>query len=148
MRYPKEPVVWRTSPGAKVLVYAAVVVCAPAAVALGVGAASEGDVATAAWCIGLTLAVAATAIVYVHRVRVICSRDELVVVSLLRRRRLNWGAVASADSGFSGVAIHLKDGRQITASAVQKANASVWLGRRTRSDDLVDYINGRVARRH
>jgi Bacterial PH domain len=143
----KEPLEWRTSAGAKVLTYAAVLLCAPLGIGAAIAAAVEGDLAAAAWLAVAALAGSAAAIVYVRRVRVVCSSNDLLVVSLLRERRFNWGAIASAESGYFGVTVHLKNGRRVVATAVQKSNASTLMGRRAPSDDLVDYINDRVSRR-
>jgi hypothetical protein len=115
--------------------------------AAAAAAAAEDDVAVAFWICLMIVAGAATAITYVHRSRVTCTPNELVIVNLLRERRLNWGAIASAEPGYWGVVIRTKDGRRVTATAVQKSNASTLLGRRTRSDDLVDVINERVSTR-
>ena len=126
---------WRTSPGAKVAMYALVVPLVGLGGAAAAAAAAEGDVAVALWFCLMIVAGAATATTYAHRSRVTCTPNELVIVNLLRERRLNWGAIATAESGYWGVVIRLKNGRRVTATAVQKSNLSELLGRRTRSDD-------------
>ncbi|HEX6519721.1 MAG TPA: hypothetical protein VF070_06845 [Streptosporangiaceae bacterium] len=43
-------------------------------------------------------------------------------------------------AGYSGVTIKSTGRRPVCASAVQKSNASTWLNRRTRADEVVETI--------
>lgn len=88
---------------------------------------------------------AAAAVVWVHRSRVVCSAEGLEVVGLWSRRWIEWSRVCSASPGYWGVEVSLSDGSTVVAGAVQKANVSVWLGRRTRADEVADFINARVS---
>ena len=142
-----EPTVWEATTGARVLTVASVVVCAVPALALSYFATVDGELLEAVVSVAVFLVGGAVALGWVFRSKVVCEPNELVVVNFLCERRINWGAIAGARPGYYGVVIELKDGRRVTATAVQKANASTWLGRRTRSDDLVDVITGRVHRR-
>jgi hypothetical protein len=52
---------------------------------------------------------------------------------------LPWHDILDASAGYSGITIKTPNG-ELTAWAVQKWNLSRWLGRRTRADDVADFI--------
>lgn len=138
------PKVWRTTVWQKALW----VVVAIASVGLGASivsiAASEG-----AWLEGLALVVAffvapvAFGLRYAFRARVALTDPELVVITTLSAHHVPWSEVEAAVPTDSGLRIYLKGGHSILAGAVQKSNLSVWLGRRTRADELADEISRR-----
>ena len=49
-------------------------------------------------------------------------------------------------AGYSGITMRTSDGA-VVAWAVQKSNLSRWLDRRTRADDVADFINRHVETR-
>lgn len=109
-------------------------------VAADEGAAVVGALFAAVVCGGP----AAVAVVWVQRSRVVCASDAVEVVGLVTRRRIGWHEVVGATPGYWGLQIDLRDGSVVIAGAVQKANVSVWLGRRTRSDELAELIASRA----
>ncbi|MFI7431737.1 PH domain-containing protein [Micromonospora sp. NPDC049836] len=73
--------------------------------------------------------------------------EGLVLRGPWRTVRVPWSAVVRCDAGYYGIAITCADGGRVLAPAPQKSNLSRWLGRRTRADDVADYLERR-ARQH
>ena len=88
---------------------------------------------------------AGIAVRYARRVRLIAGPDGLLVVNVFKERRLGWSEIESAIPGYHGISIQLHDGTTVVAGAVQKANLTEWLGRRTRADVVAECINERAA---
>lgn len=87
---------------------------------------------------------AVVALLYAVRARIVALEDVLVVGGCMSERWIRWSDVVGAKPGYSGITIHLRDGSSVVASAVQKANVSVWLGRRTRADAVSAVIRERA----
>ena len=63
----------------------------------------------------------------------------LVVINPIRTYIVPWDAVVQVEPGYSGLLI-IGGGRSVTAWAVQQANISEWLGRRSRSVRVAEEI--------
>lgn len=137
--------VWRPSKVAFVGIYTFAMFMVLVGVAILGVAADEGEALQGAlFAVVAFGGPAAVAIVWVQRCRVVCSSDAVEVVGLVTRRRIGWHEVVGANPGYWGLQIHLRDGSVVVAGAVQKANVSVWLKRRTRSDELAELIEARA----
>ncbi|MEV0713812.1 PH domain-containing protein [Asanoa sp. NPDC050611] len=76
------------------------------------------------------------------RPAVTLTETDVEVRNPLRTQRLPLADVADAKTGYGGLRIETRDGRAVTAWAVQKSNLANWTGRRTRADDVADAIAG------
>ena len=63
----------------------------------------------------------------------------------LSKVRFEWDEILDCAPGYYGLTITAAGGLSVTAIAVQKANASTWTGKRTRSDELCDLIKDRAS---
>lgn len=57
--------------------------------------------------------------------------------------QLGWEEIAECWPGYFGVSFRTRQGRTVTAIAVQKENWATWLGKRTASDELCELIRHR-----
>lgn len=71
---------------------------------------------------------------------------ELTIRNPLGTHRLAWADIEGATPGYSGVAVHRREGASVTAWAVQKSNLASWRNKRTRADEFCDYVNSRTSR--
>ncbi|WP_149825830.1 hypothetical protein [Streptomyces tailanensis] len=71
---------------------------------------------------------------------------EVIIRNLGWTRTAPLATVTRAQAGYSGIEIETSESRHMTAMAVQKANLSVWLGRRTRADEVAEAIQEAAAR--
>lgn len=69
------------------------------------------------------------------------TKAALVVRNPLRRWVIPWEEIVDVRPGYSGLTIQRVTKSPIVAWAVQKMNISVWLGWRTRADDVSEAIN-------
>ncbi len=111
-----------------------------------IGAAARDDVLLAGVAFALFAAggPAVLALLYAFRARIVATDDMLVLVGCLSERKIPWSDVVGAEPGYSGITVHIRDGPSVVAGAVQKANVSAWLGRRTRADAVADLIRERA----
>ena len=113
------------------------------AAALDEGAVLEGVLFVAA----AFVAPAVGAVVWMRRSRIVCSDEGVEIVRLFTRDQYRWDQIVTASPGYAGTELVLSDGSKAVGAAVQKANLSVWLRRRTRADELADLINSRATGR-
>jgi hypothetical protein len=71
---------------------------------------------------------------------------EVIIRNLGWTRTVPLATVTRAQAGYGGIEIETSEGRHMTAMAVQKANLSMWLGRRTRADDVAEAIQEAAVR--
>ncbi|ELS51482.1 hypothetical protein STVIR_7500 [Streptomyces viridochromogenes Tue57] len=71
---------------------------------------------------------------------------EVIIRNLGWTRTVPLATVTRVHAGYGGIEIETSQGRYVTAMAVQKANVSLWLGRRTRADDVAEAIQEAAAR--
>lgn len=57
-----------------------------------------------------------------------------------RETFIRWDHIVDAVPGFAGITIETSNGGAVTAWAVQKWRLSSWLGKRTRADEVADFI--------
>lgn len=74
------------------------------------------------------------------------TQNSLIIVNPIRRLEVGLAEIADISSGYSGLEIRLRDGRMLTAWAVQRTNAALVAGRETRSDRIADIIQRAVTR--
>lgn len=51
-----------------------------------------------------------------------------------------WEEIRGAEPGYAGISIEMESGEVVTAWAVQKANWSRWQSRRTRADEVAEFL--------
>lgn len=84
-------------------------------------------------------------LLYALRSRIVLSPDALEIFSLASHHRIAWEDITGADPGYDGIDIAVEGGAVIGAGAVQKSNASRWLGRTdTRADRVAREIMDRA----
>ena len=71
---------------------------------------------------------------------------DLIVQNRLSNTSIPYADIKGVSGGYYGLIIRLRQGRVVTAWAVQKSNAARWLNKRTRVDDVADAIMARVPR--
>ena len=70
--------------------------------------------------------------------QIAAAESGIVVDNPFGRTIVPWDDVADVVPGYAGLIIRRRDGRAVTAWAVQKANASKWMHRRTRADEVAE----------
>jgi hypothetical protein len=68
----------------------------------------------------------------------------LVVQSPIQRANMKFADILWVRPGYYGLLIRTRDGRVVSAWAVQKSNAARWAKKRTRADDVADAIISRM----
>jgi hypothetical protein len=136
---------WRPSRGSRIGLYLAAAGFLALGVFMVVIAAEDGALVVGIG-IGVVMGLlpAVVALRFARRIRLVAQEDALMVVSFANEKRLPWSDVVEAEAGYSGITIGLRDGTAVLSGAVQKANISTWFGRRTRADEVVEYINDRA----
>lgn len=136
---------WRPRPASRVgLVVFALGELAFAAWLIRAAALDDALLAGVAFACFAAVGPAVLALRYAFRARIVAKDDVLVVIGSLSERTIPWSDVVGADPGYSGITVHLRDGSSVIAGAVQKANISAWLGRRTRADAVAGFIRERA----
>jgi hypothetical protein len=64
----------------------------------------------------------------------------LFIVNRVGGQTVPYSQITNVSNGYYGIIVRMRDGNSVRAWAVQKGNLNRWLGKRTRSDDLVDAI--------
>ena len=64
----------------------------------------------------------------------------IVVDNPFGRTVVSWDDVADVVPGYGGLAVRRRGGRAVVAWAVQKANASKWIHKRTRADEVAEAL--------
>lgn len=144
-RKPHWSMTWRPRPTSRVgLVVFALGELAFGAWLIRVAAEEDALLSGIAFAFFAAVTPAVIALRYAFRARIVATDDALVVVGCLSERKIPWSNVVGADPGYSGITVHLRDGSAVVAGAVQKANVSGWLGRRTRADAVAASIRERA----
>lgn len=58
----------------------------------------------------------------------------------VRRHNLSWEEIREVVPGYHGLEIMTREDEMVIAWAVQKSNLAGWLSRRTRADDVADFL--------
>lgn len=77
------------------------------------------------------------------RPKLIADESGLIVVEGRKPTRIDWADVYSAESGYFGTLITLRDGTEVFSRYPQRSNLSQWLKRRSDSDILAEQIEAR-----
>lgn len=75
------------------------------------------------------------------RPRVMLTASQVVVINPFWTYRRELADIVEVHGGWFGLWIQTREQRPIAAWAVQKANFSTWLGRRTRADEVAEEIS-------
>ncbi|HEV7708436.1 MAG TPA: PH domain-containing protein [Asanoa sp.] len=81
------------------------------------------------------------------RPAVTLTETDVEVRNPLRTRRVPVAEITDAKTGYGGLRIETRDGRAVTAWAVQKSNLANWRGQHTRADDVAEAIRKASRRR-
>ncbi len=147
------PKVWgptRPALAAAWVLVAVGVVSAAVGVVAGVVQALQGDIG--ALGVGLTYAALFGLMFGVSgwrfglRPRITAETEGVMVRNPGQETFVPWDDIVDASAGYSGITIKTANG-ELTAWAVQKWNLSRWFGRRTRADDVADFIKHHGASR-
>lgn len=115
-----------------------------ACLAGGIGSAVDGDLG--ALLIGIALAgliglpLGAAGWLLGVRPRLIAETEGVRVRNPRQETFVRWADIADVSAGYGGITIRTASGDSIRAWAVQKSNAASWSRRRTRADDVTDFI--------
>ncbi|GIF65354.1 hypothetical protein Ais01nite_33890 [Asanoa ishikariensis] len=93
---------------------------------------------------GFGLAAVLVPLLFALRPAVILTGTDVEVRNPLRTRRVPLAEITDAKTGYGGLRIETRDGRAITAWAVQKSNVASWSGRHTRADEVADAIRAQA----
>jgi hypothetical protein len=66
--------------------------------------------------------------------------EGIEVQNPVRRHQISWSNVIGVTPGYSGLSFQTKDGKTVTAWAVQKSNLATWRGKETRADRVAAEI--------
>lgn len=117
------------------------ILCNLIAVAFAVTGAGHAGVALASGLLCLGVAALIYLLTFVPYLK--ATQDRLVIRNPFQVSDILWSNIEDFRPGYWGIVVMKKDGSSVTAMAVQKANASVWLGVETRADDVVDVLKQR-----
>lgn len=70
--------------------------------------------------------------------------DGLEIRNGLSARFVLWSQIDRCTPGYGGLWLILKDGQRQRIWAIQKSNLMTWLNRRTRADEVADFIEMRA----
>ncbi|MEV4533118.1 PH domain-containing protein [Asanoa sp. NPDC049518] len=93
---------------------------------------------------GFGLAAVLVPLLFALRPAVTLTGTEVLVRNPLRTRRVPLAEITDAKTGYGGLRIETRDGRAVTAWAVQKSNVASWSGKHTRADDVADTIRAQA----
>jgi hypothetical protein len=115
-------------------------------VALTVLVSVGGDVALTAILSTTALCLALGVWRWVFVPSVTLGASTLIIINRVSGQTVPYSQIAHVSSGYHGIIVCKRDGSSVRAWAVQQGNLKRWLGRRTRSDDVVDAITLRLGR--
>jgi hypothetical protein len=131
---------WRVSTGGRVagLVFTAfgLVVVVRALLAI----ARDGLELGLAYGLLFGVALVLVPLVLTLRPAVTLTETDVEVRNPLRTLRVPVAEITDAKTGYGGLRIETRDGRAVTAWAVQKSNLANWRGQHTRADDVAEAI--------
>jgi hypothetical protein len=133
---------WRVSLAGRIFGFVLIAFGLWVIVRAGMAAARDGMDLALAYALVFGGAAVLLSLLLAVRPAVTLSETDVEVRNPLRTRRVPLAEVADAKTGYGGLRIEIRDGRAVTAWAVQKSNLASWTGRRTRADDVADAIAG------
>ncbi|GAA1844969.1 PH domain-containing protein [Asanoa iriomotensis] len=138
---------WRVSPAGRVAGIVFIAFGAWVVVRALLAVARDGLELSLGYALVFGLAVGLAPMLLALRPAVTLTDTEVEVRNPLRTRRLPLGEVVDAKTGYGGLRIETRDGRAVSAWAVQKSNLASWSGRHTRADEVADAIRKAARRR-
>ena len=135
---------WRPRLAGRVAAWLAIVVAVPLAVWAVIWGVLNDKVTSALLMSALLILYAIGRWRWALHPRLIVLADGIKVRNGFSEQFVEWAEVDRCAAGYMGIVVVKKDGGTVTAFAVQKSNAMAWLNRRTRADEVAEYIERRA----
>jgi len=138
--------IWRVRLAGRVV---APVLCVGGWSALAIGMTIGGGVPVVTiatvWCIAPVVAAAVWRFAFVPRI--VLGTGSVTVYNPILHTSIDYADIETATPGYSGLTIVGRNGRRVSAWAVQKSNAARWVHKQTRADEVAQAIMARVTDR-